>query len=210
MPLTINCLHSNCLHLFFKTVTAILERSFKKFHVTNTYSETLNAVYTMFQDATVVHQFDAKLLQYNISQNVTSYSTSIDILNQPTYMAFGLVSERNLDTAYALEPPTTFKTMKLSHIVEGNNVIDLEYNFIKKEDLEKLYRRYPSFATDTSSITPLPLLYKQITNLELKNYNTFWSATSCSSPLILDLSIDKGTTGASSIPWAAANRDFTK
>ena len=49
----------------------------------------------MFQDATVVQQFDAKLLKYKISQNVTSYSTSIDVPNQPTYRAFGMVSEQN-------------------------------------------------------------------------------------------------------------------
>ena len=56
----------------------LLKLSFEKtpelhipqFHLTNTYSETLNAGYSMFQDATVVHQFDAKLPQYNISQNV--------------------------------------------------------------------------------------------------------------------------------------------
>ena len=95
---------------------------------------------------------------------------------------------------------TTFKTLKLSHIVEGNNVIDLEYNFTKKEDLEKLYREYRSFATDTSSITPLPLLYKQLTDVELKKYDGVWLANSCSSPLILDLSNYKGTTGAPSIP----------
>ena len=95
--------------------------------------------------------------------------------------------------------------MKLSHIVDGNNVIDLEYNFTKKEDLENLYRQYRSFATDTPSMTPLPLLYKQITNLELKTYQTYWQGTNASSPIILDLSVDKGTTGASLIPWASAN-----
>ena len=49
----------------------------------------------------------------------------------------------HFDNAFALEPATTFKTMNLSHIEEQqSNNICLEYNFTKKEDLEKLYCQY--------------------------------------------------------------------
>ena len=122
-----------------------------------------------------------------------------------------LITEKNFqhlthfDNAYCLESLVNFKTLKVSHIVDGSILSDLEYNFNKKEDLDKLYRQYRAFVTNTSSITPLPLLYREINDITFPTYAQYFKTTTSSSPLILDISVDKGTTGAPSLPWAGAN-----
>ena len=197
----------------------LLQVKFKKtpelhipqFHLSSTYSEALNTGYSLFKSASIVNQMDAKLLQHNISMGVTNYSTSLDVPNQPTFLAFGLVTEKNFqhlthfDNAYCLEPLTNFKTLKVSHIVDGSILSDLEYNFTKKEDLKKLYRQYRAFVTNTPSITPISLLYPQINDLILHSYSNYYKTNTSASPIILDISVDKGTTGAPSLPWAGAN-----
>ena len=182
-----------------------------QFHLSATYSEALNTGYSLFKHASIVNELDAKLLQHNISMGVTNYSTSLDVPNQPAYLALALVTEKNFqhlthfDNAYCLEALTNFKTLKVSHVVDGSILSDLEYNFTKKEDLKKLYHQYRSFVTNTPSITPLSLLYSQINDYTLPTYTNYYKANTCSSPIILDISVDKGTTGAPSLPWAGAN-----
>ena len=201
------------------TTSELLKITFKKtpelhipqFHLSSTYSEALNTGYSLFKHASIVNEMDAKLLQHNISMGVTNYSTSLDVPNQPTFLAFGLITEKNFqhlthfDNAYCLEPLTNFKTLKVSHIIDGSILSDLEYNFNKKDDLEKLYRQYRAFVTNTPSITPLSLLYHQFNNIELPTYTEYFRNHTSASPIVLDISVDKGTTGATSLPWAGAN-----
>ena len=199
---------SELLKIMFKKTP---ELHIPQFHLSSTYSEALNTGYGLFKHAAIVNEMDAKLLQHNISMGVTNYSTSLDVPNQPTFLAFGLITEKNFqhlthfDNAYCLESLTNFKTLKVSHVVDGSILSDLEYNFTKKEDLKKLYRQYRAFVTNTPSITPLPLLYSQINDYVLPSYTDYYKANTCSSPIILDISVDKGTTGAPSLPWAGAN-----
>ena len=201
------------------TTSELLKIVFKKtpelhipqFHLSATYSEALNTGYSLFKHAAIVNEMDAKLLQHNISMGVTNYSTSLDVPNQPTFLAFGLITEKNFqhlthfDNAYCLESLTNFKTLKVSHVVDGSILSDLEYNFTKKDDLEKLYRQYRAFVTNTSSITPLSLLYSQINDYVLPTYTDYYKPRTSYSPIILDISVDKGMTGALSLPWAGAN-----
>ena len=201
---------SELLKIVFKKTP---ELHIPQFHLSATYSEALNTGFSLFKHASIVNEMDAKLLQHNISMGVTNYSTSLDVPNQPTFLAFGLVTEKNFqhlthfDNAYCLEPLTNFKTLKVSHIVDGSILSDLEYNFTKKEDLEKLYRQYRAFVTNTPtpSITPISLLYPQINDLILPSYSNYYKTNTSASPIILDISVDKGTTGAPSLPWAGAN-----
>ena len=199
---------SELLQIKFKKTP---ELHIPQFHLSATYSEALNTGYSLFKHASIVNEMDAKLLQHNISMGVTNYSTSLDVPNQPTFLAFGLVTEKNFqhlthfDNAYCLEPLTNFKTLKVSHVVDGSILSDLEYNFTKKEDLKKLYNQYRAFATNTSSITPLSLLYPQINDYTLPTFTDYYKPNTCSSPIVLDISVDKGTTGAPSLPWAGAN-----
>ena len=199
---------SELLKIVFKKTP---ELHIPQFHLSATYSEALNTGYSLFKHASIVNQMDAKLLQHNISMGMTNYSRSLDVPNQPTFLAFGLVTEKNFqhlthfDNAYCLEPLTNFKYLKVSHIVDGSILSDLEYNFTKKEDLEKLYRQYRAFVTNSPSITPISLLYPQINDLILPSYSNYYKTNTSASPIILDISVDKGTTGAPSLPWAGAN-----
>ena len=196
---------SELLKIVFKKTP---ELHIPQFHLSATYSEALNTGYSLFKHASIVNEMDAK---HNISMGVTNYLTSRDVPNQPTFLAFGLVTETNFQhlthfyNAYCLEPLTNFKTLKVSHIVDGSILSDLVYNFTKKEDLEKLYRQYRAFVTNTPSVTPISLLYPQINDLILPSYSNYYKTNTSASPIILDISVDKGTTGAPSLPLAGAN-----
>ena len=199
---------SELLKVLFKKTP---ELHIPQFHLSSTYSEALNTGYSLFKNASIVNEMDAKLLQHNISMGVTNYSTSLDVPNQPTFLAFGLITEKNFqhlthfDNAYCLESLVNLKTLKVSHIVDGSILSDLEYNFDKKDDLDKLYNQYRAFATNTPSIMPLSRLYRQINDITLPTYAEYFKTTTSASPLVLDISVDKGTTGAPSLPWAGAN-----
>ena len=116
------------------TTSELIKIVFKKtpelhitqFHLSATYSEALNTGYSLFKHAAIVNEMDAKLLQHNISMGVTNYSTSLDVPNQPSFLAFGLITEKNFqhlthfDNAYCLEALTNFKTLKVSDVVDGS------------------------------------------------------------------------------------------
>ena len=121
------------------------------FYLSSTSSrQTLHTGYSMFKSTKIARDY----------LGVSNHSTTIDVSVQPSCTLFGLLTENNVqhltqfDNAYTLESLTNFKTTKHSHMVEGNNVVDLECSFDNKEYLDKLYCQYRAFFNQHISNNP--------------------------------------------------------